>query len=46
MMRWLIYEALADNVDGDALLTRILNAISLPEVTPNDGNFTGRTSHK
>ncbi|MDI9548497.1 MAG: MoxR family ATPase [Chloroflexota bacterium] len=32
----LSYEALADNVDSDALLTRILNAIPTPEVSPRD----------
>ncbi len=35
----LSYEALADNVQSDALLNRILGAIPLPEVTPHDGNF-------
>ncbi len=35
----LSYEALADNVQSDALLNRILGAIPLPEVTPHDGPF-------
>ena len=38
----LSYEALADDVDGDALLGRILSAIPLPEVSPHDGNFNRR----
>ncbi len=34
----LSYEALAENVDSDALLSRILKAIPTPEVSPHDRN--------
>lgn len=42
----LSYEALADNVDPDALLNRILNAIPLPEVSAQDGHFQRVLSHR
>ncbi|MEM7539897.1 MAG: AAA family ATPase [Chloroflexota bacterium] len=35
----LSYEALADNVDSDLLLNRIVKAIPLPRVTPNQTNL-------
>lgn len=34
----LSYEALADNVNSDTLLTRILGAVRAPEVSPHDPN--------
>ena len=37
--------ALADNVDSDALLERILGAIPLPKVTPNHGNVVRSPSY-
>jgi MoxR-like ATPase len=34
----LSYEALAEDIDSDALLARILSAVSMPEVSPHDRN--------
>ncbi|MEM7133937.1 MAG: AAA family ATPase [Chloroflexota bacterium] len=42
----LSYEALADNVDSDTLLNRILGAIPLPQISASDGTFRGRASYR
>ena len=42
----LSYEALADNVDSDALLNRFLGSIPLPDVTAPSGHFSGQTTYR
>jgi MoxR-like ATPase len=34
----LSYEALAEDIDSDALLARILSAVPMPEVSPHEHN--------